>query len=73
MSTLLQKAEFVFNYIKDKKEFTVNEIMQYLINHGFKAHKSQVSLILSVTESRYPLSITRYGYIYEVELKKAGV
>ena len=67
---ILQQAESLFLYLKDKESSTVSELCDYLKLGGFNINKpSSVSGIVSVVQSRFPIRIRRRKGIYIITVK----
>lgn len=70
MQLVVKKANFCYEFLKNKTSFTPQELKETLEQQGFLCHNSQISFTLSVMESRHPISISmdRKNNIYSVKL-----
>lgn len=67
---ILQQAEYLFLYLKDKEYSTVVELCDYLKLGGFNINSpSSVTGIVSVVQARFPIRLKRKKNIYTIKVK----
>lgn len=67
---ILQEAEYLFLYLKDKESSTVDDLCNYLKAGGFNIDSlSTLNGILNVAQCRFPLKLKRRKGIYSIKVK----